>query len=411
MDRVSETYDILYDNVSALEKLIRRLNKKAAKLDVDPIVMTVSKPYMKTEDDDITVTMRVEVTVTGTTPKLNGWQFAATLQHSEEGNILRTVPGLDVDLPEEFRTSDPSRCDQCHQNRYRIDTYVVKHDDGRWAQVGSTCLKDFLGHQNPHKYAEMATWLSLIEDACAGFKDQSGWGANGPDYLVLSEALAWAAESVIRNGWVSRGKAQELDKRATADAALDAMHYAQKSIGCGRGCRYDKPCGIHFEPSNAAYTLAETALEWGRDWIDKRLAKDPDNDYVWNLRVSLAGDTIPIRSYGIAASLLGVYQRETQRMAEEKRKANDSTSEWIGKEGEKIQVKLTIDAVRYIDGQFGTTSLIKYHDDKGNVVNWFASGYKSVNVGDTVTVKGTVKKLDTYQGIKQTTLTRVKEVV
>jgi hypothetical protein len=408
MDTVQVTYKILAENVAPLRKLVERLNKKAAKLDVEPILLVTSKPYNVTNEDGVTVSSFVDATVNGVAPKLNGWTFAATLQHSEDGNILRTVPGLDVDLPEEFRTSDPSRCDQCHINRYRIDTYVVKHDDGRWAQVGSTCLRDFLGHKNPHAIAAMAEWMSLIREAAEGMSEGGGWAYGAPSSLLLSEALAYVAESVIRSGWVSRGKAKDLDKRASADAALDAMESAAKGRGCGRGCRYDKPCDVHFTPSEQAIALTDTALEWGREWIEKRLAKDPDNDYVWNLRVSLAGDTVPIRSFGIAASLIGVYQNEQARLAKERAAAANTTSEWIGEIGGKIELDVCVESVRYLDGAYGTTTLINYRDSVGNVFVWFGSGYKDVKPGDTIRIKGTIKGHDEFRGVKQTTLTRVK---
>jgi hypothetical protein len=421
-DTMTQTYDILFDNLGAMQKLIARLNKKAAKLDVAPIVLTTGKPYEVTAEDGITVDRFVPITVTGETPKLNGWQFVATLQHGEEGNILRVVPGFEESLPEEFRTSDPSRCDHCHINRYRVDTYVVYNDElgycdtvddpNRWQQVGSSCLRDFLGHQNPHKYAEMATWMSLIREAADTLSERGGWGPNGPSMLLLQSALEWVAESVIRSGWVSRGKARE-DNRlyATADRALDAMENAAKGRTCTwKTCRDYEKCEVHFTPSDAAKKLAETALEWGREWAEAKYGKDNENDYAWNLHVALAGDSIDMRSFGIAASVIGVYQREMTRLAKERAAAENTTSEWIGKVGDKLTLTLTVDAVKYLNSDFGTTSLITYHDADNNVVNWFASKYLSVEVGKTVTVKGTVKGLNEFRGVRQTTLTRVKEI-
>ena len=49
-------------------------------------------------------------------------------------NILATVPGQ-VPLPLKYRTAGPT-CDHCGFNRNRKDTYVLRHDDGRYVQVG-----------------------------------------------------------------------------------------------------------------------------------------------------------------------------------------------------------------------------------------------------------------------------------
>ena len=82
----------------------------------------------------------------------------------------------------------------------------------------------------------------------------------------------------------------------------------------------------------------------------------------------------------------------------------------MGREvGDKLVLPLTIDSVRYLDGQYGTCSLITYHTESGAVVMWFASKYIEVEVGKQVTIKGTVKKLDEFRGVRQTVLTRVKE--
>ena len=67
-----------------------------------------------------------------------------------------------------------------------------------------------------------------------------------------------------------------------------------------------------YTPSEGAYALAEKAIEWGREWVEVQAAKGYDNDYAWNLRVALAGDTINVRSYALAASVIGVYQRQME---------------------------------------------------------------------------------------------------
>ncbi len=52
--------------------------------------------------------------------------------------------------------------------------------------------------------------------------------------------------------------------------------------------------------------------------------------------------------------------------------------------------------------------IVKMRDGDDNVFTWFASGYQNLKRGDRVSVRGTIKKHDEYQGTKQTILTRCK---
>jgi len=49
-------------------------------------------------------------------------------------------------------------------------------------------------------------------------------------------------------------------------------------------------------------------------------------------------------------------------------------------------------------------------DKKGNVFVWFTKSYQEWEAGDKFEIKGTVKKHDTYNDLKQTHLSRVKEI-
>jgi hypothetical protein len=65
--------------------------------------------------------------------------------------------------------------------------------------------------------------------------------------------------------------------------------------------------------------------------------------------------------------------------------------------------------MKYIEGQWGTTTLVSFEDKPGNLIKWFASvDLDDINTGDVVDIKATVKKHDEYQGVKQTMVSRAK---
>lgn len=88
------------------------------------------------------------------------------------------------------------------------------------------------------------------------------------------------------------------------------------------------------------------------------------------------------------------------------RAAQDGTSAHVGEIKERIEFEASVEFTKEIDGFYGITTIIKLRDLDGNVFTWFASGWHDVKRGDRVSIKGTVKKHDEYQGVKQTILTR-----
>src|ERR1700691_1883636 len=87
---------------------------------------------------------KVEFQVTGTAPKLAGWPFLATLTWEGDVLVTRCLPGYEGRVHAEKIT--PHFCDHCKVDRYRNDTYLVEDESGTQLQVGSSCVKDFLGH-------------------------------------------------------------------------------------------------------------------------------------------------------------------------------------------------------------------------------------------------------------------------
>ncbi len=397
-------YRIFAENLPFLVRLAEKLNRRANKLGLAPITVTKVGDEYEDNEDGITRDHFYLIEIEGTTPRLEGFEFVATIQHAgEAGNILRTVPTFEGALPEQFRTADPGNCDHCKKWRRRNDTYIVQNESGEFFQVGSNCLADFVGTEKVHSLAALAEMLSLLAESAEAMGSERE--TRGEPTLLLEPAVAWAAEAMFRMGWISRTKAREQEKTATVDVALGAMRNRGKS--CSWKCH--QPCLQHFVPTQQAEELAAKVLEWAPSWIERELKRQQDSDYIWNMSVVLAGETISERSYGLAASVLGAYQRELEWKERQARERVDATeSEWLGAIGEKLVVTLTIKAYRWLESGFGTNTLITYNDAQGNVVKWFASGKHVPVEGETATLEMTVKDHKEYNGTKETHVLRVK---
>lgn len=86
-------------------------------------------------------------------------------------------------------------------------------------------------------------------------------------------------------------------------------------------------------------------------------------------------------------------------------------SKYQGEIGQRLELKVWITRVLNLgETQYGTKYMYLFNDEHENEYTWTTGVNKSWMVGDAVTIRGTVKAHDTYQGIAQTQLTRVQEV-
>lgn len=382
-----QEYYIPSQALASFTAKIDKLNRKAAKLNCPPIVVNELR-FEDVKHEDGTATRRHIVTVTGEAPKLNGWSFVATLDHLANGNLLKVIPG-EPDLPEQYRTRQ--ECDYCHKGwLHRKSTFIVRNEQGVLKQVGRQCLADFLGGQSPKQIAALAEALALLPDEidclCDGYKMP-----REPLYLQLEAFLAMTAAVIKQEGWISRKMAYNDNGRiATADVASSQIVDGAKMRPRER-----------IPTNEDHYQLARKVIEWARQI-------KPRTDYEHNVQLLTQDSIFPITGIGIIASLIPGYQREVERNEAAKREPSGN-SQFIGKEGDRIEVKIKVLRVHYTDGgdYQDSTAIVKMQDEQGSVYTWFTAS-TDMEQGESYTIKGTVKRHHEYKGNKETVLTRCK---
>ena len=397
------SYEVDEANLAGLVHKVGILSRRAVKLGCAPLTLSIGERLKQEEVKDSEgwrwipmgsplpagarrtgqARIAVAVTLEGEAPKLAGWAFRAKLQHAEEGNILRTVPGSEP-LPERFRVASPA-CDHCKINRRRIDTYALVSDAGEWRQVGSTCLADFLGHPDPHGLAASAELIAIADELCRA----SEWGDGGGRVAKawnLEAYLAFVGAAIDRDGWISR---RESDARAIESTAGTALRHLIGGDQVGKR-------ETRLEPSETHEATAKAAIEWAQS-VDTH-----GNDYLHNLSVVALQGIVDGRTLGFGASMLPAYQRAMGVQRERARAAAESRHFGTVGKREVFAVEV-IDVVSH-ESDYGVTHIHRMRDEAGNRATWFSSGTK-LDPG-TYDIKATVKKHDAYQGIPQTVLTR-----
>lgn len=105
------------------------------------------------------------------------------------------------------------------------------------------------------------------------------------------------------------------------------------------------------------------------------------------------------------AFLVADYQKHVDRAAAQ------AVRTFMGTEKQRITFTGKVVFTKVIEGYYGSTTLVKFEDEQGNVATWFASGFQDVQRDERFTVTGTVKALeDSEKYGKQTILTRCKLV-
>lgn len=307
-------YRIYEENITGLVARLEKLNRRAVRIGATPITWTVAGEEFEEVAGKPGLKHRLVILdVVGETPKFNGWMFVGTLNHTEEGNIIRAIPGAEI--PVQYRDRRPV-CDHCKANRIRRDTYIVRHDDGTHKQVGSNCLHDFLGHADP---AKLAAWAELVLGAFDMCASATG-GKSGMDIyrIDLPSYLNYVAEQVLRDGrFITRKMANE-----------SAILTPTSVLAMNQMTRHDAS-GL---PSEAAIKLATDAREFvlrkyaphlaetGTDEDFKRSMlgfmsnrNDSLSDFEHNLLVSASCEAIEPKQAGVAAYIIESFRRSQPR--------------------------------------------------------------------------------------------------
>jgi hypothetical protein len=391
---IDATFRIPLDALDGLKGRIAEANKKAARLDVEPLTLTVG------ETDTVEkfvggvptgqVLVFVNGTITGTTPRLNGWAFIASLELFEDTAIIRSIPG--EECPPEHRNRG-SICDHCGYNRRRTSTYVVRHDDGTVKTVGRNCLKDFMGQSrhNPASIALMFQHIAeLLESLEAG--EAYGGGGRGGKTYDLKGTLELTSAVISAYGWVSKTMVDEGKAYGdtTADLVREYLTSAKPSTDLVAKVRAAKDAKRDTGD-------AEAAIAW---LTDDDL--DVSGDYIQSVQAIAKRGWVGTKHMGFACSIIPAWRNMVARLA----KVN-TDSQHMGTIGKRETFTLKVNRLIWSEGFYGVTIIHLMEDADGNVFKWFSSG-PELDEGEFLTLKATVKDHGEYQGTKETVLTRVK---
>jgi hypothetical protein len=365
-----------------IQKRLEKLAKKAAKYGNDDISFVFGKETVREVQTEYGPRQYefIDITVTGYAPQIAGWQLLARVEiMGDDENLVHSVPGSSVQLKEGYRTHD-GHCDHCNTARRRNDVYVLT-DGAEQIAVGRTCLRDFLGIDDPKAIVNRAQFFEELRNIEK--EDLGGFGSAG--YFDLHELLLVSAAYIRKDGYVSKAKQQETGYPTTGDCA----------VFCIRGV--------------PGYKIETNEID--QEWVTKTLqlfreTESFGNDYMDNIRVIMKQDIVKQNHVGLVASAVLAAQRALAP------KAEIAESNFVGAEKERLRgLDLLLEKIIYLGhGSFGPSYLHLLKDSNGNVFSWITTTKLELAEGSRVKLDATVKQHKLYNGVKQTVLTRAKQL-
>lgn len=319
--------------------------------------------------------------VEGESPRFDGWTFVAKVEYVNGDPVVTGSPfyeGPQVDRS----TLAANACDHCGVKTRRTKTVVVEKD-GERKQVGTTCLKDFLGHDFT---------IAWIKDPFGDF--EGGGLGGGPRVFEVEYTLATAACVIRQAGFVP---ASAYDKAPTKGEVT-------LLFGIGKADAVAEARQKYGTPTDADKATAAEALEFGK-------AMTGDSDYVANLQAVIKEPLFTDKYLGLVVSLVGVFLRAKGQEAQRKAEADAIIEALYAEPKTKVEFEqATVGRIIGFETQWGYSEIVTFVAD-GFRFKWMTSAAPQfLEEGMTVSLKGTVKGLDEYQGQVSTQLLRCKVV-
>jgi hypothetical protein len=306
--------------------------------------------------------------------------------------------------------ADTMRCDHCNMNRKRDLVFVLRHEDGREVQVGSSCLNDYLGTD------ALGAWFvwSRLHELTDGMSSSvwsiaahAQWLADQPEVVTrktgsaqvnigIVDYLAACIVEIRCMGYMSRTQVREIQnsnsnftERFAAQATGDKVWHAYQTAQ-------------HIAPCPNDFVQAEEIVKWSETLDRDQYNRDTmELTYISNLARhfdSAMRSGVHEREANMLASAVGAYDRELARRAQD---AVWTNSWFEGNEGDAVVIDATVRrnlgwALACADSQ-GRQILVRKHEYKTG---------GDIEIGDTVRISGSIGGLNTFRGVKQTFISR-----
>ena len=361
------TEKVLKWKLGQLYEEIKKLNKKAKKMGIREMTLELGEETTHKIKDPISgrtvgIIVYVEATIDYEIPIIDGWELISTFdifQAKDKSVVMTsTVPGKE--LPKEYLNKTEIHCDHCGHNRFRTHSMLMRHiETGEYKEVGSSCVKDFFGHDPKHLLwiasFDFRKMLSSLED------DDFRLGSGSQSYDPLEMVLIYSSAVIRKHGWCSKGAAYE------DPSLVSTFGYVLQYIANAFNPSASKEDRITID--NEDNETAESTIEYFKN------INAEDNDYLSNCQKLCELGYVPFKMYGVACSMVSSYKRFLNENAAKKERKK---SNWIGEIKERLELTVKCFYKMHIESYYGMSTLYMFCDSDGNVFKTFYSESQNI---------------------------------
>lgn len=366
-----------------IQSIIRQVNKYGFSADYKEISREIKEVPFYRIDSNVKIKL-------GTVPvqvvnyefnmpdfKIGDYTPVAVIEHDvvinvdNVKNMVHLINGFE-NAPKEWWTI-AGHCDDCNDSYSRKKTVMLLNNKtGTFRQIGTSCLKRYLGITCFNVIHNFMLVEELVEEELAMYGD----------YLPSEKKYV---KTVDLLGYVY--------------TMYDAMGGYIKNV------TIEKAWQAVINPNAAE--IPEFARERANNTIEffKNLNNDEElNDFARNIRTAVLAEYTKCSGYIAYAPLL-----QEKLIAKQTKHEEAMSSNYVGNVRDKITADVIVTSCTGFDGQYGYMFVNTFQDVNKNIFVWI-TGTKSYEIGTKLKLMGTVKAHNEYNGVKQTVLTRVKEL-
>ena len=351
----------------------KELCKKAKRLRCTP----PPEPTFKDIKHRGEVTAKVKVTIADKRIALpGGWKLVAKVDFAGGRPVTSVLPGFEFRFT---RRKDKNGCDHCHHKRNRNVCYIVENTKGTRKQIGSKCVKDFLGHDP----SQIIKHSDLVIELLDGFSEER-WGSGIPPYETLENYLTHVAAAIRLQGYRSHARFDY----PTSDQAYEWMTDHKDALNWQAAV---KPV------LKDSAKIAKAAIAFA-----KRIK--PDSSFLDNLKNIAINGAFLFNQKGFAAYIVQHYLTN---------KPDDSPDNgYFGTVGErKKTIVAKVEGVHGFSGAYGDGRIVKFRTvQDSKLLTWFCTASVDIVPGKEYTFSATIKSHEQFRGTSQTIVTRCKLV-
>lgn len=390
----AKTYQIPIENDGMAFERITVLQRKAEKMGITFPHVTFGEPYKTITRDKLTphvihVHWWRDITLEGEgidkPVSYGGWKIIGQFNHEYPKVILnRLSDDIKADYIQRFEDKNVSYCEDCQKQIYRHNTYVIENEETHNQMlIGSTCMHKYVPHQKS------------VDDIMKF-------------YLSIGEMF-----NDGEDGLCHRGELRYQDTYQYLRCAFQCM-----LVGVHPKSEYFTPVMDHLlgstrprdQDSQVAFLLHK-AIEVQEDAESEMYhmvlfigALYEGNEFNVRLKRMCEGGYHLVKDNNTI--VWGAVKYFDYIHAPRKAKLN---SKWLGEVGQVLEVQVRYDSNKFLySSEYGDSYLYIFKTQDGDIITWKTSYMDDEFLGGDMIIKGRIKELTEFNGVKQTQVTRAR---